>query len=85
MSFIRHLFARPPAQPAVRKVVMDVSMAGWQRLEWLRMKTDASDITEVISDALELREAVVKLMIEGKRILVHDPATGKQYELIDPS
>lgn len=53
------------------------------RLEWLKVQTRAASLTDVIKDALELKEAVVKLQLAGTTILARDPS-GVVGELFHP-
>jgi hypothetical protein len=68
----------------LRRVQLDLSERAFARLEWLKEETDAQSFTEVIRDALELREAVVKLAQEGKNVFAEDPETKLRYRLLLP-
>jgi hypothetical protein len=66
----------------LRRVQIDMSEKAFARLEWLKEATDASSFTDVIRDALETREAVVKIAQEGKNIFTEDPETKERGLLI---
>jgi hypothetical protein len=68
----------------LKRLQIDLSEKAFARLEWLREETDAMSFTEVIRDALELREAVVKLMHEGKDIIAEDIETKERERLLLP-
>jgi hypothetical protein len=67
-----------------KRVQIDMSERAFARLEWLREATDSMTIAEVIRDAIEFREAVVRLANEGKEIFVEDGQTGKRIYLLLP-
>jgi hypothetical protein len=68
----------------LKRIQIDMSERAFSRLEWLKDATDSSTFTEVIRDALELREAVVRMAQEGKSIVVEDPITKDRAVLIRP-
>jgi predicted CopG family antitoxin len=68
----------------LKRIQIDMSERAFSRLEWLKDATDSQSFTEVIRDALELREAVVRLAQEGKSIMAEDPITKNRAILIVP-
>jgi Ribbon-helix-helix protein, copG family len=68
----------------LRRLQIDLSEKAYARLEWLREETDAMSLTEVIREALLLREAVVRLRQEGKDIFAEDRRTKDRERLILP-
>jgi len=66
----------------LKRVQIDLTETAFARLERLREVTDSMSLTEVIRDSLELREAVVKLVQEGKEIFAEDPKTKQRDRLI---
>ena len=68
----------------LRRVQIDMSEKAFARLEWLRDETDAASISEVIRDALELREAIVRLANEGNKIIAENPRDGTKVHIILP-
>jgi len=68
----------------LKRLQIDLSEKAFARLEWLREETDATSFTEVVRDALELREAVIKLMQEGKDIIAEDRETKERHRLLLP-
>jgi Ribbon-helix-helix protein, copG family len=67
-----------------KRVQIDMSEKALARLEWLREATDSTTIAEVIRDAIEFREAAVRLAAEGQKIYAEDEKTGKRTYLLLP-
>jgi hypothetical protein len=72
------------AQPKKKRVQIDMSEKAFSRLERLRDESGSSTISEVIRDAIEQREAVVRLMKQGHTIYAEDEG-GKKLYLFFPS
>jgi predicted CopG family antitoxin len=68
----------------LKRIQIDMSERAFSRLEWLKDATDSQSFTEVIRDALELREAVVRMAQEGKSIMAEDPVTKDRAIIIIP-
>jgi metal-responsive CopG/Arc/MetJ family transcriptional regulator len=68
-----------------KRVQIDMSEKAFSRLERLRDESGSATISEVIRDAIEQREAVVRLMNKGHTIYAEDEATGKKIYLFFPS
>jgi hypothetical protein len=68
----------------LKRIQIDMSERAFSRLEWLKNATDSQSFTEVIRDALELREAVVRMAQEGKSIMAEDPITKDRAIIIIP-
>lgn len=66
----------------MKRLQIDLSEAAMARLEWLKEQTDAMSLTEVVRKSLKLREAIIKLKMEGKELLVEDTTTGQRERLI---
>jgi hypothetical protein len=70
--------------PRLKRVQIDMTPAAFARLERLKKATNSASYVEVFQDALEQREAVVKLIQEGNDIIVENQTTGKRSPLILP-
>jgi hypothetical protein len=67
-----------------KRIHIEVSDKALSRLEWLREETDAMSIAEVIRDAIELREMIVKLANEGHTLYAENQETGEKTRLLLP-
>lgn len=66
----------------MKRLQIDLTETAMARLEWLKEQTDAMSLTEVVRKSLKLREAIIKLKMEGKVLLVEDTTTGQRERLI---
>jgi metal-responsive CopG/Arc/MetJ family transcriptional regulator len=66
----------------LKRVQIDMSEKALQRLEWIMEETDSMSLSEVIRDSLELREVLIKLRKEGKRVFAEDEKTGERAILL---
>ena len=66
-----------------KRIEIALTDAVAKRLDWLKENTQAKNLTEVVKDALELKEAVTKLQLAGETVLVRD-ASGLLRELFHP-
>ena len=55
-----------------KRIEIALTDAAAKRLDWLKENTQAKNLTEVVKDALELKEAVTKLQLAGETVLVRD-------------
>ena len=66
----------------LKRVQIDMTEKSLARLDWLREATDSMSIAEVIRDAVELRETIVRLRLAGKKIIAEDEMTGEKSILV---
>ena len=66
----------------LKRIQLDITEKALTRLQWLQEETDSLSIAEVIRDSIDLREAIVRLRMEGKKIVAEDEKTGDRTLLI---
>ncbi|MDE2005570.1 MAG: hypothetical protein KGI51_03295 [Rhodospirillales bacterium] len=68
--------ARDKPQQAKNRVQLDLAPRAMERLNALKLKTEAASYAEVVKNALRLYEALIEETESGKQFLVRDREGG---------